>query len=422
MENKQIDDFILMLSDLSAFLVKIKFRNSEMQEDTPQPKQAVEDYLDGLSKHFLLMQKLDALQLDTEKKEDFGINNLFTDKEINLMPKDIKKLLIIDKKRCRIRKHPNRNGYEIRFRRDGYDISASGVTIELAKANFLKKIKSIRLKNNCCEFSVPKTFNAFTIYFFENFRKEKVCPATYRSDFSRYVNYIKPTFNERELNQITPLECKTLLKKVKDSGKGKTADEIYSLLSIIFKGAIKHGILQRNPLDVIYFEKHERKHGSAFSLIEESMLKAKLNVITDKKMKLGLAIMLYTGLRPNELKTAKIENGFIVAINSKRKNKKVEYKKIPIIKALQPFVTSGIIETFSDRTLDKMRAQIKTWFPNHILYDLRTTFYSRCKEYNVAESARDAFVGHSLGSIGNAYTDLSDEYLIKEAKKLDDWE
>ena len=422
MENKKIDDFIFMLSDLSAFLVKIKFRNSEMQEDTPQPKQAVEDYLDGLSKRFLLMQKLDALQLDTEKKEEFGINNFFTDKEINSMPKDIKKLLILDKKRCRIRKHPNRNGYEIRFRRDGYDVSASGVTIELAKANFLKKIKSIRLKDNSCEFSVPKTFNSFTLYFFENFRKEKVCPATYRSDISRYVNYIKPTFNEKELKQITPLECKTLLNKVKDAGKGKTADEIYSLLSIIFKGAIKHGILQRNPLDVIYFSKHERKHGKALTLEEEKVFRAKLNVLADIKLKQGLSILLHTGLRPNELKTARIENGFIVAINSKRKNKKVEYKKIPIIKALQPFVTPGIIETFNNRTLDKMRAQIKNWFPNHILYDLRTTFYSRCKEYNVAESARDAFVGHSLGAIGNAYTDLSDEYLLKEASKLDAWE
>lgn len=132
--------------------------------------------------------------------------------------------------------------------------------------------------------------------------------------------------------------------------------------------------------------------------------------------------MLYTGIRPNELRTAKIENGFIIAVNSKRKNKKIEYKKIPIIKALVPFIANGITATFSTRTLDKMRATIKEWFPNHILYDLRTTFYSRCKEYDVADNARHAFLGHSLGEIGNAYTDLSNEYLKKEAKKLDAWE
>ena len=41
------------------------------------------------------------------------------------------------------------------------------------------------------------------------------------------------------------------------------------------------------------------------------------------------AIGLYTGLRPNEYKTAYIEDGFIVAKNSKRKKGKVELKKYP---------------------------------------------------------------------------------------------
>ena len=70
----------------------------------------------------------------------------FTEKEINTMPKHIRKLLIIEKKRCRIRQHNGKKGYEIRLRRDGYDISASGVTIELAKENFIKKLKVAKPK------------------------------------------------------------------------------------------------------------------------------------------------------------------------------------------------------------------------------------------------------------------------------------
>lgn len=60
-------------------------------------------------------------------------------------------------------------------------------------------------------------------------------------------------------------------------------------------------------------------------------------------------------------------------------------------------------------------------FPKHKLYDLRTTFYTRCQECGVADVARDEFVGHSLGALGNAYTDLSDEFLIREANKLNYW-
>lgn len=68
-----------------------------------------------------------------------------------------------------------------------------------------------------------------------------------------------------------------------------------------------------------------------------------------------------------------------------------------------------------------MRKTFKKLLPNHKTYDLRTTFYTRCDEFGVSAPARDEFVGHSNGVLTNTYRDLSDDYLLKEAKKLDQW-
>ena len=182
-------------------------------------------------------------------------------------------------------------------------------------------------------------------------------------------------------------------------------------MSIIFKGAIAHGILNKNPLDIVFHQKHT--HGKALSKQEElTLLKATEN--TDYQ--LMFAIALYTGMRPNEYCTAKIDNGFIVCKNSKRKNGKFELKKIPITPMLKPYLTNATQLNFYP--LDKLRKKFNSILSNHILYDLRTTFYSRCDECGVSDVAKKLFVGHSLGELGNAYTDLSDEYLLKEGDKI----
>ena len=69
-------------------------------------------------------------------------------------------------------------------------------------------------------------------------------------------------------------------------------------------------------------------------------------------------------------------------------------------------------------TMEYIRKTFNQVLPNHIFYDLRTTFYTRCEECGVAVPARAHFVGHSSGELNNTYSDLSDEYLKKEGKKL----
>ena len=362
----------------------------------------------------LINEKLVDIEIkDTTKK---GIVE-FTEKEINAMPQNVKRLLLLDKKRCRLRTHPSGKKsvtYEIRFRRDGFDISASGKTIELAKANFLSKFKTAEIKEKNAPCNIPLTFNAFSSYFFDSFRQEKVTAATLRTDKTRYNKYLKPYFKETPIKKITPLDCKKLIDQIKEQGKGKTADELHSLLNIIFKSAIAHGIIEHNPLDIVLHISHQRKNGQALTREEEIRLK---NALQGSQYVTALMILLYTGLRPNELLTAQIQDNFIIAQNSKRKNKKVEFKKIPIIKALRPFLSIPL----SVPSLDTLRKHFNKILPNHILYDLRTTFYTRCDEYGVTAAARDEFVGHSNGALTNTYRNLSNDYLLQEGKKLDLW-
>lgn len=362
--------------------------------------------------------EMDEIRANTLAK--WGIVE-FTDEEIKTMPKTFKRLLILQGKRCRLRtRQSGKNGttYEIRYRRDGYDVHACGKTIETAKANFIEKLKTAtpNATDKCGGSIIPETFTAFSLYHFENFKKGKVSVKHYENYLRLFNRYLQPRLKEMPIKKITPLDCKAIIDGVKEQGKGKTGDDLHSILNGIFKNAIAHAIIERNPLALVVHTQHERESGQAISRADETAL---LTALKGSAYETAAALALYCGLRPNELETAKIQGAFIKAVNSKRKGGKVEYKLIPIIDRLRPFLPADGV--FDIPNLDMLRRAVKKALPNHKLYDLRTTFYTRCDEMGVAPPARDEFVGHSNGVLTNTYRDLSEEYLLKEGAKLNAW-
>lgn len=346
----------------------------------------------------------------------------FTEQEIKQMPKQLQRIIIVNRKRCRIRKHvsgKNSTTYEIRFRSDGYEISACGKTKELAKANMLDKLKNAKPKER--ENAISYVFGEFALYYFEKFRKPKVAELTYKNDLARLKLHILPTFEGKPIKKITPSDCEALLNRIKAEGKGKTADEIYSLLSVIFKAAIAHGIIERNPIAIVPHEQHVHQHGKALSSEEIDLL---FERIKGTQFEVVLALALYTGLRPNELKSATVQKDFVVAINSKRHKKEIVYKRIPICKRLAGFLKTVEFDltNLSLKSEKYYSMKFPQLCPGHKLYDLRTTFYSKCKELGVAKPALKEFMGHSSGDpLEEAYSKLSDAYLLKEGKKLNKW-
>ena len=386
----------------------------------PDANERIELYLDSL---FATQPQKDTFN-EPENSKSKAVSSLlhFTYKEIKNMATTFKKVFIANGLAAHvIKKESGKNSYcyEIRYRANGYCIIASSTNLQKAKEKFLAKttpteinkyyVGKINKVEDC------RTLKEFALFFFEKHRKEKVAAQTYKCDLNRINKYIFPAFGDMNIRQITPDKCQTLIEGIQAEGKGKTADEIYSLLSIIFKGAIAYGIITKSPLAIVQIQKHVYQHGVALSKDEEKLL---LTRLIEPDFKIAAAIALYTGLRPNELETAQIKGDFIIAINSKRKNKKVEYKRIPIIDALRPYLENSIPTLPTPQLL---RRRVSAALPNHKLYDLRTTFYTRCDEYGVSQPARDEFVGHSGGALTNAYRDLSDEYLLKEARKLNEW-
>lgn len=340
----------------------------------------------------------------------------FTLQEISKMPKEFSKTFRAEGCTIHYRKrYRGKDGkhftYEARYRKNGYNISVSGKTLDEIRERFIIALRNS--ENGGTALKVPNTFNKFAQYFFVNFYQRKVKPSTYTGNIYKYNKHIKPVLEELPLSRVTPKQCQVLLDNLNAKGMGKTADEVFSILNGIFKAAIKHSLIQHNPLDLVTHSQHERKHGHALSKSEETLL---LSATAGTKYQLLYAVALYTGMRPNEYRTARIEGDFIICVNSKQKNGKTAHKRIPICPMLRGYIKGDTVLAFPGEFY--MRDKMKAVLPDHILYDLRTTFNSRCVECGVADIARKLFMGHSLGALDNAYTQVSDEYLKTEGNKI----
>ena len=206
------------------------------------------------------------------------------------MPKTFRKEFRIEGCTAHIRKRQsgqNTWNYEIRYRRNGYNIAVSSNNLNIAKQKFINVLHTAESKkpemhdvlyirkrttSNSDNTSIPATLDGFSNYFFENFYKRKVKEGTHRIALNQYKNHILPHFGNLKLNQITPKKCQELLDKLYAEGKGKTADDVHSLLNMIFKAAVKHCVMQNNPIDMVFHQKHEREHGSALTKEEEKQL------------------------------------------------------------------------------------------------------------------------------------------------------
>lgn len=362
-----------------------------------------------------LAERAYALTQDKTDRTEQTLDGIlhFTEKEILKMPSTFRKEFKIEGCVTHVRKRTDgryKCSYEIRYRRNGYNISASGATVEIAKSNFIDKLKHVT-KDDIYS-AVPTTFHKFALYWLENFHKRKVCPETYAYTVRVFNLHIKPQMHDMELRKVTPAMVQHTVDTLAD--KPRTAEGVFSILTQIFKCALNHGLVRINPTAIICYKPHERTHGTALTKDEERQL---LEAFDGTPYAIHFALMLYAGLRPGEIVTAQIGAAFITAKNSKRKGGKVEVKKIPRTPVFERYArNNAIVQRCSEKTLER---HFKKVLPRHKLYDLRTTFQTRCTECGISDTVIGLFMGNSIGKLKETYTDLSDEFLISEGQKLD---
>ena len=317
--------------------------------------------------------------------------------------------------------------YEKRAVIDGVLIYGTGKSPEICEENFISSLLSnFTALQNPEKKNIEQTpsknvsFAEWADIWFTRIYHSTVLEYTYERQYKVYRKHILPFFGTTMLKEISFLDCSEFFNEMRAKNIERTAESCYGILSRIFASAFEDELIRRNPMAKIKPVKHERKNGTPLSKEEERIF---LENIRGSKYEALLLVSLYTGLRPCELPSARIEGSFIVSRNRKQKNtKKIVFKKIPITPMLEPYRTilendlPKLTENFS---LNAYRTIFNRAIQNHRLYDLRDTFATRCQECGVPENVVQLWMGHTPGTLlGNVYTRFSDEYLLSEGKKV----
>ena len=198
--------------------------------------------------------------------------------------------------------------------------------------------------------------------------------------------------------------------------------KILQKYGVFFYNEIKqiNAVISHNPVTLIPFKRAERKSRRSLTDGEIRAFLHELKRPRYDKVRQTAYALYFFGVRPCELEDdVKIEGGFLVVRNRKRKNGKIEYKKIPVPeqareyidfdKPLTPGVCGGGYFT---------RIIAEALLNNLTAYNLRHTFATLCQKY-VRPDIVDIWLGDSSERlVGRVYTHFDDEFMKEQMGKV----
>lgn len=357
-----------------------------------------------------------------QKKKAVSTTLQFKMKEIAKMSKTFKKEFIANGLVAHvIKRESGKRGffYEIRYRRNGYNIAVSHKDLQRAKEKFIEATHMMIGTPNT-NAQGRRTFG-YLLSEMIKVKKGTIEPRTLEMYESNSRRFIPKHIMQMQINQIQVGDIADLMKDLTP----RLYEELRTIFNQTFKYAIASGVMLHNPIALIPYKKAERENRE--SLTTEQVEKFLQNIKRPEfdKVRQVAYILYFFGLRPCEVdKDARFEGDFLICRNRKRKNKKVAYKKIPI-----PNQAHGLID-FSAPIVPKLSQRI--WC-KHIkeaingkasngdeltAYNLRHTFASICGDYVSAQIVAMWMGDNPEELVEKVYIHHSDDKMRAEMDKV----
>ncbi len=374
----------------------------------PDAEDRISLYLDSL---FANQQPQKDTFNEPENGKSKSISSIikFTQQEIKNMSTTFKKVFIANGLAAHVIKKPSGKSsfkYEIRYRANGYSIIACSTDLRKAKEKFLAKtmpneIEKYRVVNIKQKDSLEEIFDEW--YMVKEGTITDKALQTYNSKFQKLPEKLRKT-------GISKIRTNDLMQIMKEASP-RQYEELRTIFNSLFKYAIASGVVSHNPVALIPFKRAERQVRESLSTQEILTFLQRITLPKYERIKQGLYILYFFGLRPCELdEETHREGNFLITRNRKRKNGKIEYKKIPIPKEAEPLIDWNKPLTFQLSPKPR-EAWVKEILDGKTAYNLRHTFSSICQQY-VRQEIVDIWIGDSSTRlIGKHYTHFPDEFM-----------
>lgn len=336
----------------------------------------------------------------------------FNEEEISKMPKKFQKLFRTNKVVAHVRLRKEKY-YEIRVMIDGEMITASSKSLSRAKERFIEKLYNPAVRKR------TPTFASFAEDWLENVSKPFVKQITYDDYATTIRKHLIPAFADKKLSQIDSL---TLQKFLNEKGPSRTTEKCFTLLGTLFAYATPKYI-PYSPMQYVkkpIYTPQEKKPLSK----EEEFTFVRYLFETQNPYRYNFVVILYTGLRRSELKTAVFDEKFVTVHSAKQRFGRPEkLRSIPISPILKKFLPIGELPDVRDDSLSAIFKEINDELGmQHTLHDLRKTFNTRARTCGIPKLLAQFWMGHkpSKDDVNeSAYMDYTEEYQLEQIKKFD---